>query len=82
MHTRNRKLLCDGLEACGYELTRPAGAFYLFPRSPVGDDVEFVNVLQEELILVVPGAGFWRARSFPNRILCGRRHHCQCHAGV
>ena len=58
LYTRNRKLLCDGLEACGYELTRPAGAFYLFPRSPVADDVEFVNVLQEELILVVPGAGF------------------------
>jgi aspartate aminotransferase len=57
-YARNRELLCNGLEACGYELTRPPGAFYLFPRSPVPDDVEFVNALQDELILVVPGTGF------------------------
>ncbi len=57
-YAKNRELLCDGLESCGYELIRPPGAFYLFPRSPVADDVEFVKTLQEELILVVPGTGF------------------------
>jgi aspartate aminotransferase len=30
----------------------------LFPRSPIPDDVEFVDVLKEERILVVPGSGF------------------------
>jgi aspartate aminotransferase len=57
-YTKNRDLLCDGLAAFGYEFTRPAGAFYLFPQSPIEDDVAFVKSLVEELILVVPGTGF------------------------
>lgn len=57
-YARKRELLCDGLAACGYEFTRPAGAFYLFPRTPIPDDVDFVRLLQEKLILVVPGSGF------------------------
>jgi len=57
-YKRKRDLLCDGLADCGYEFTKPAGAFYLFPRTPIEDDVTFVRALQEELILVVPGSGF------------------------
>ena len=57
-YAKNRDLLCDGLAACGYEFTRPAGAFYLFPHAPIEDDVAFVKSLVEELILVVPGSGF------------------------
>lgn len=57
-YDRKRRLLCDGLAECGYSFTRPEGAFYLFPRAPVKDDVEFVRALQEELILAVPGSGF------------------------
>ncbi|MEE8399308.1 MAG: pyridoxal phosphate-dependent aminotransferase, partial [Desulfobacterales bacterium] len=57
-YARKRELICKGLAACGYEFTRPAGAFYLFPRTPIPDDVEFVRLLQEKLILVVPGSGF------------------------
>jgi aspartate aminotransferase len=30
----------------------------LFPKSPIADDVEFTQILKEELILTVPGAGF------------------------
>lgn len=57
-YKRKRDLLCDGLADCGYEFTKPTGAFYLFPRTPIEDDVKFVRALQEELILVVPGSGF------------------------
>jgi len=57
-YTRNRDLLCDGLADCGYEFIKPAGAFYLFPKSPISDDVKFVRELQKELILTVPGSGF------------------------
>ncbi|MBC2715376.1 MAG: pyridoxal phosphate-dependent aminotransferase [Desulfobacteraceae bacterium] len=57
-YAKNRELLCNGLEACGYEFIKPPGAFYLFPQSPIADDVEFVQALQEELILAVPGTGF------------------------
>ena len=58
LYARKRELLCDGLAACGYEFVRPPGAFYLFPRAPIADDVKFVLALQEERILVVPGSGF------------------------
>lgn len=57
-YDRKRELICDGLAECGYEFTKPSGAFYLFPKSPDPDDVKFVNALQEELVLVVPGSGF------------------------
>ena len=57
-YDRKRKLLCDGLKKIGYEFTMPKGAFYLFPKSPLEDDVAFVNLLQEECILTVPGSGF------------------------
>jgi aspartate aminotransferase len=57
-YQRKRDLLCDGLAAMGYEFIKPAGTFYLFPRSPIADDVEFVQALKAERVLVVPGSGF------------------------
>lgn len=57
-YARKRDLFCEGLAECGYEFVKPPGAFYLFPKSPVADDVKFVRTLQEELILAVPGSGF------------------------
>jgi aspartate aminotransferase len=58
LYQRKRDMLCEGLEAMGYELVKPSGAFYLFPRSPIADDVEFVQALKAERVLVVPGSGF------------------------
>ena len=57
-YARKRELLCKGLADSGYDFFTPAGAFYLFPRTPIPDDVKFVQALQEELILAVPGSGF------------------------
>ena len=57
-YQRKRDILCNSLAECGYEFVMPSGAFYLFPKSPVPDDVKFVRALQDELILVVPGSGF------------------------
>ncbi|MBT8407319.1 MAG: pyridoxal phosphate-dependent aminotransferase, partial [Deltaproteobacteria bacterium] len=53
-----RDRFCRGLAEAGYELVQPRGAFYLFPKSPINDDVEFVRLLQEDNILTVPGSGF------------------------
>lgn len=58
-YARKRDLLCKGLKTLGYEFILPKGAFYLFPKSPLQDDVAFVNLLQEEHILTVPGSGFY-----------------------
>ena len=57
-YQRKRDLLCKGLSEVGYVFTRPEGAFYLFPKSPVPDDVLFVRNLLQENILGVPGTGF------------------------
>jgi len=42
----------------GFEVVHPQGAFYMFPRSPISDDVEFVRKAQEYRLLLVPGSGF------------------------
>ena len=53
-----RDFMYDHLVDIGYEVVRPEGAFYMFPKSPVADDVEFVAELQKYNVLVVPGMGF------------------------
>jgi aspartate aminotransferase len=58
VYRRRRDLLYDALTDFGYECVKPEGAFYLFPKSPLEDDVQFVGMLQKKLILVVPGSGF------------------------
>jgi aspartate aminotransferase len=57
-YERKRNFLCDQLTAMGYQLVKPQGAFYLFPKSPIADDVAFVQALQKRHILTVPGRGF------------------------
>jgi aspartate aminotransferase len=57
-YERKRDFLCDQLTAMGYQLVKPQGAFYLFPKSPIDDDVAFVTALQAKNILTVPGRGF------------------------
>ena len=57
-YKKNRNILCDALESFGYEFQIPEGAFYLFPKSPIPDDVAFIGALREENILTVPGSGF------------------------
>lgn len=58
LYQKKRDMLCDGLASSGYEFIKPDGAFYLFPKTPIEDDVVFVSALQEENILAVPGRGF------------------------
>jgi len=58
IYRRRRDLLCRGLSEIGYQFHVPEGAFYLFPKSPIADDVQFTRILKEELILAVPGSGF------------------------
>ena len=58
IYTRRREVFCKILADAGYEFIPPKGAFYVFPKSPIADDAEFVNNLQEQKILAVPGRGF------------------------
>ena len=58
IYQHKRDILCEGLKDAGYNFIMPAGTFYLFPETPIPDDVEFTRDLQEENILTVPGSGF------------------------
>jgi aspartate aminotransferase len=58
VYQEKRDILYHYLTEMGFSMTRPDGAFYLFPRSPFADDVEFVKLAQKHHILLVPGAGF------------------------
>jgi len=58
IYTRRREKFCKILADAGYEFMPPKGAFYIFPKSPLADDAEFVGMLQEQKILAVPGRGF------------------------
>jgi aspartate aminotransferase len=58
IYEKKRDVLCRGLSGCGYSFVKPQGAFYLFPKAPIADDVAFVQELQQENILAVPGVGF------------------------
>ncbi len=57
-YERKRDVLYGGLVEMGYPVVRPQGAFYIFPRCPIDDDVAFVGELQKHNVLVVPGKGF------------------------
>ena len=57
-YQKKRDMLYQGLTSFGYEVSKPGGAFYLFPKSPIEDDVAFVDALRDENILTVPGSGF------------------------
>lgn len=57
-YDKNRKLLYNGLTELGYECVKPEGAFYLFVKSPMEDDVKFCNMAKQYNILIVPGSAF------------------------
>jgi len=56
-----RDLLCDALNGMGYHAPKPQGSYYVFPKTPIPDDVAFTEMLQEEGVLAVPGVGFGRS---------------------
>ena len=53
-----RDLLYGRLREIGYSVVKPQGAFYMFPRSPIADDLAFSDELRQHRVLVVPGRGF------------------------
>ncbi|MCH7606293.1 MAG: pyridoxal phosphate-dependent aminotransferase [Chloroflexi bacterium] len=57
-YQRKRDFLYGRLTGMGYSVVKPQGAFYLFPKSPLEDDSAFVDALQEQKVLTVPGRGF------------------------
>ena len=57
-YDKNRKALYNGLTEIGFECVKPEGAFYLFVKSPVPNEKEFVEAGKKYNILMVPGSSF------------------------
>lgn len=57
-YDRNRKTLYEGLTELGFSCVKPEGAFYLWMKSPVADEREFIEAAKKYNILMVPGASF------------------------
>ncbi len=57
-YQQKRDFLYRQLTDMGYALVKPQGSFYMFPKSPLEDDVAFVRELQKLKVLTVPGQGF------------------------
>ncbi|HQI00167.1 MAG TPA: pyridoxal phosphate-dependent aminotransferase [Deltaproteobacteria bacterium] len=58
LYKRRRDLFTGILDSAGLTYAPPEGAFYLFVKSPIEDDVAFCTELLKENILAVPGKGF------------------------
>lgn len=63
-YKEKRDILYENLTEMGFEMIKPQGAFYLFPKSPITDDVEFIKAAQKYNILLVPGRGFGKPGYF------------------
>lgn len=57
-YDRNRTLLYESLTSFGFTCIKPAGAFYLFMKTPVADEKEFCELAKQYHVLVVPGSSF------------------------
>ena len=57
-YREKRDLLYNHLTSLGFEMVKPQGAFYLFPKNPIGDDMKFLETAKKFNILLVPGGGF------------------------
>lgn len=57
-YREKRDMLYNHLTKLGFEVRKPEGTFYLFPKSPIKDDFEFTKLAVKHNILIVPGSGF------------------------
>ena len=56
-YRRKRNAICNGLKE-RFEVTRPSGAFYLFPKAPWGSATQFCERAIENRLLIIPGNVF------------------------
>lgn len=57
-YDKNRIMLYEGLTKLGFTCIKPEGAFYLWVKSPVGNEEDFVNEGKKYNILMVKGGAF------------------------
>ena len=57
-YDKNRTMLYEGLTKLGFTCIKPEGAFYLWVKSPVENEEDFVNEGKKYNILMVKGGAF------------------------
>ncbi len=63
-YQRKRDRLYNAMTQWGYEMTIPAGTFYLWGKAPGGDALAFTAALAERGVYVMPGTLFERPGDF------------------
>ncbi len=58
LYKQRRDMLYNHLTSLGFTCAKPQGAFYLFPKALIADDVEFKNRALKYNLIIVPGSGF------------------------
>jgi len=43
-YKQRRDLIYDTLTRLGFSCIKPQGTFYIFPKSPIEDDIQFINM--------------------------------------
>ncbi|MBU5488045.1 pyridoxal phosphate-dependent aminotransferase [Clostridium sp. MSJ-8] len=57
-YRENRDILYKHLTSLGFEMVKPEGTFYMFPKSLIPDDVAFAEAAKKYNLLIVPGSSF------------------------
>lgn len=57
-YQERRDIFYAQLTKVGFEVIKPQGAFYFFPKCPIPDDVAFIQAALKYNLLLVPGSGF------------------------
>lgn len=57
-YRENRDILYNHLTSLGFEMVKPQGTFYMFPKSLIPDDVAFAEAAKKYNLLIVPGSSF------------------------
>lgn len=63
-YEEKRNRIYHALKEAGYRLYKPEGTFYIFPETPIEDELKFIEKAKKQRVLVVPGKGFGRPGYF------------------
>ena len=59
VYAKNREAITAAMDAAGFEYVKPEGTFYLFVKTPIEDDKEFVSIAKDKYhVLCSSGAAF------------------------
>ena len=58
VYEKNMNILYDALTGYGYDIVKPKGTFYMFPKCFINDDKQFCRDAKDYGLVIVPGSNF------------------------